>query len=106
MLADGRLDAIVAPRAPSCYVEQRAHIGRLFPDFRDVERAYFAKTGIFPIMHVVGIRRSLVEQHPWLASSVYKAFVQAKRHVQPELAEIAALKISLPCLSAEFAETV
>jgi 4,5-dihydroxyphthalate decarboxylase len=106
MLADGRLDAIVAPRALSCYVERRAHVGRLFPDFRGVERAYFSKTGIFPIMHVVGIRRSLVEQHPWLASSVYKAFVDAKRHARPELAEVAALKISLPWLTAEFEETV
>src|SRR5260370_4181048 len=104
MLADGRLDAIVAPRAPSCYVEQRAHIGRLFPDFRGVERAYFAKTGIFPIMHVVGIRRSLVEPHPWLASSVYKAFVQANRQAQPELPHISSLTISCPVLAAPLPE--
>ncbi len=82
------------------------HIGRLFPDFRAVERAYFAKTGIFPTMHVIGIRRSLVELHPWLAASVFKAFVQAKRACMPELAEIAALKVTLPWLAAEYEETI
>jgi len=104
--ADGRLDAIVSPRAPSCFSEKRPHIGRLFPDFRAVERAYFAKTGIFPTMHVIGIRRSLVELHPWLAASVFKAFVQAKRACMPELAEIAALKVTLPWLAAEYEETI
>jgi 4,5-dihydroxyphthalate decarboxylase len=103
---DGRLDAIVAPRAPSCFTEKRPHIGRLFPDFRAVERAYFAKTGIFPTMHVVGIRRSLAEQHSWLPASVLKAFVQAKRACMPELAEIAALKVTLPWLAAEYEETI
>ena len=103
---DGKLDAIVAPRAPSCFIEKRPHIGRLFPDFRAAERAYFAKTGIFPIMHVVGIRRRLVAEHPWLAASLFKAFVQAKRACLPELAEIAALKIMLPWLAAEYEETI
>jgi 4,5-dihydroxyphthalate decarboxylase len=103
---DGRLDAIIAPRAPSCFIERRPHIGRLFPDFRGAERAYFAKTGIFPIMHVVGIRRGLVAQHPWLAASLFKAFVQAKRACMPELAEIAALKITLPWLAAEYEQTI
>jgi 4,5-dihydroxyphthalate decarboxylase len=105
-LLEGRIDAIIAPRAPSCFVEGAANIGRLFPDFRRTERAYFARTRIFPIMHVVGIRTSLVERHPWLAASVFKAFLQAKRIAEADLAEVAALKVMLPWLAAEYADTV
>lgn len=106
MLAAGEIDAIVAPRAPSVFVNKAPHIGRLFADYRAAEKAYFRKTGIFPIMHVVGIRESLVAAHPWLASSVFKAFVQAKALVYAELQQVAALKYTLPWVGAEAAETV
>src|SRR5215471_12528415 len=74
MLAKGEIDALLSARAPSCLLNGAANVGRMFPDYRAVEEAYFRKTRIFPIMHAVGIRRSLVERHPWLAVSVYKAF--------------------------------
>jgi 4,5-dihydroxyphthalate decarboxylase len=105
-LIDGRIDAIICPRAPRLFTEGAPNVGRLFPDFREAERDYYARTGIFPIMHVVGIRAGLVEQHPWLAASVFKAFAQAKRHAEAELGEVAALKVTLPWLAAEYAETV
>ena len=104
-LVEGRIDALIAPRAPSAFVQGHPAVGRLFADFRGVERAYFAKTGIFPIMHVVGIRNHLVEQHPWLASSVLKAFALAKDHALRELSEVAALKVSLPWLASEVEES-
>lgn len=104
-LLDGKIDALVAPRAPSCYAQGHPNIARLFPDFRQVEKAYFSKTGIFPMMHVIGIRKELVAQHPWLASSVYKAFAQAKKLAEKNLSEVAALKVSLPWLAAEYEET-
>lgn len=105
MLEAGEIDALIAPRAPSCYVRRAPNIGRLFPDFRAVEKAYWKKTGIFPIMHVIGIRESLLERHPWLASSVFKAFLQAKALAYPELTEVAALKYTLPWVAAEAEET-
>jgi 4,5-dihydroxyphthalate decarboxylase len=105
MLADGTLDAVVAARRPSCFVAGHPKVRRLFPDYRGAERAYFQRTGIFPIMHAVGIRRDVHEQYPWLASSVYKAFVQAKRLADLEFAETTALKIGLPWVNAEFDET-
>ena len=105
-LLDGRIDAIIAPRAPNCFVEGVTSVGRLFPDFRSAERDYFMRTRIFPIMHVVGIRTALVEQHPWLAASVFKAFQLAKRAAEADLAEVAALKVTLPWLPAEYADTV
>ncbi len=101
MLAAGELDAVVAPRAPSCFVRGEPGVGRLFPDYRRAEQLYFARTRLFPIMHVLGIRRSLLERNPWLASSVAKAFAQAKQIAMAELADGAALAVTLPWLAAE-----
>jgi len=77
MLEDGELDALFTARAPSSFLAGKPHIRRLFPDFRAVEKSYFQKTGMFPIMHLVGIRRSLVEKYPWLPASLFKAFSEA-----------------------------
>jgi len=98
MLADGELDGIVTARAPACFARGAAHVGRLFPDFRAAEEAYFRKTGLFPIMHVLAVRRSLVEQHRWLAASVTKAFYQAKQIAIDEMSELATLSTMLPWL--------
>jgi 4,5-dihydroxyphthalate decarboxylase len=105
MLEAGEIDAIIGPRVPSCYDRGAPHVARLFPDFRNVEKAYFKKTGIFPIMHVIGIRRRLVEAHPWLGSSLYKAFEEAKARCLPELTQMAALKITLPWIAQEAEDT-
>jgi 4,5-dihydroxyphthalate decarboxylase len=105
MLAEGALDAVVSARRPSCFVAGHAKVGRLFPDYRTAERDYFGRSGLFPIMHAVGIRRELAAQHPWLATSVYKAFVQAKRIADEDLAETTALKIGLPWVNAELDST-
>lgn len=105
LLAAGELDALVTARAPSCYGRGEPGVGRLFPNFRDEERAYFAKTGIFPIMHVLGIRETLLQDHPWLASSVVKAFQQAKERCLRELEEVTALKVTLPWVAQEAEET-
>jgi len=61
-----------------------------------VEKAYFRRTGIFPIMHALGVRRDMHERHPWLAASLAKAFEQAKQVSQQDLFEVTALKIGLP----------
>jgi 4,5-dihydroxyphthalate decarboxylase len=102
MLAKGELDAIISARAPSCFLRHAPHIARLFPDYPTVEEAYFRKTRIFPTMHAIGIRRSLVEAHPWLAVSVYKAFVKAKELCMHELGQIGHLATSLPWPVAEY----
>ncbi|WP_175721729.1 ABC transporter substrate-binding protein [Burkholderia anthina] len=105
-LRDGRIHALIAPREPRCFIDREPNIGRLFPDFATVERDYFDDTKIFPIMHVIGIRESLVAEHPWLPSSVFKAFAQAKRVAESELRQQAALKVMLPWLVAEYERTV
>jgi 4,5-dihydroxyphthalate decarboxylase len=106
MLDDGEIDALVTPRAPSCFDRGATHVGRLFPDFRADERAWFTKTGIFPIMHVIGIRKELAAAEPWLGSSLMKAFEAAKRIVYTDLREVAALKTTLPWVTQEYEETV
>ena len=102
MLAEGELDGVIGARAPSCYLQGAPKIDRLFPDFRDVERDYFKRTGIFPVMHIIGIRKSLAEAHPWLPVNVYNAFVEAKRMCMAELGQIGHLYTSLPWGVAEF----
>ncbi|HEY2531651.1 MAG TPA: ABC transporter substrate-binding protein [Xanthobacteraceae bacterium] len=101
MLLCGDLDGLIGARAPSCYLKGAPNIERLFPDYQKVEEAYYEKTRIFPIMHCVGIRRSLLEQHPWLATSVYKALLAAKDHCMEELGQIGHLATSLPWSVAE-----
>jgi 4,5-dihydroxyphthalate decarboxylase len=102
MLAAGEIDGLVSARAPSCFLAGVPNVARLFPDYPAAEAAYFKKTRIFPIMHAIGIRRSLVEQHPWLAVSVYKAFLKAKQICMAELGQIGHLAVSLPWCVADY----
>lgn len=106
MLADGALDAIVSARAPSCFAEGTAPVRRLFADYRAAEGAYYERTHIFPIMHVVGVRRTLIDRHPWLAVSLVKAFTQAKAIADADLREVTAPKVGLPWIAAEYDATV
>ena len=106
LLADGEIDAVMSARAPSCFTAGHDKVQRLFPDFRSVERDYYRKTGIFPIMHALGIRRDIYEKNRWLAASLFKAYLQAKRIADADLAEVTALKIGLPWVAAEYEATV
>ena len=106
MLADGRLDAVMSARRPSCFVDGHPKVRRLFPDYRAAERDYYRRTGLFPIMHAVGIRRDVLEKNRWLAASVYKAFLRAKQISDAEFAETTALKIGLPWVNAEYEATM
>lgn len=78
MLTDGEIDALIGPRAPSCFHEGHPDIVRLFPDFIEKEKEYFQRTGIFPIMHLLGVHKKKVKELPWLPASLFKAFETAK----------------------------
>jgi 4,5-dihydroxyphthalate decarboxylase len=100
MLADGELDALYTARAPSTFRTQPEAVRRLFPDYVPVEREYFRRTRIFPIMHTVVIRRDVYERNRWCARELYKAFVRAQAATYRGLEETAAHKAMLPWLTA------
>jgi 4,5-dihydroxyphthalate decarboxylase len=78
MLATGELDAVLHPDLIHPLVSKDPHVARLFPDYRREEIAFYKKTGIFPIMHVLGIRREITKKYPWVAINVFNAFNTAK----------------------------
>jgi 4,5-dihydroxyphthalate decarboxylase len=96
MLAAGELDGIIGPRLPSCFGDPAAKVGWLFPDTVQAASQYYQRTGIFPIMHVIGVRRALAEAHPWLPATLLKAFSAAKTLALQRLADTSATKVTLP----------
>ena len=98
MIASGEIDALYATRAPSTFKTAPDKVRRLFENYQAAEREYFQKTKIFPIMHVIVIRRDVYEKNPWVAQSLYKAFTLAQREAYEDLRETAALKVMLPWL--------
>jgi 4,5-dihydroxyphthalate decarboxylase len=100
MLRDGEIDALYTARKPSTYEGPGGRVLRLFEDYVELERDYFRRTKIFPIMHTVAIRREVYETNRWIAQSLYKAFCEAKRRTYADLAETAALKATVPWLMA------
>jgi 4,5-dihydroxyphthalate decarboxylase len=103
LLADGEIDGFIAPRPPSL-PRNTPNVGWLFPDPAATASDYFKRTGIFPIMHLVGVRRTLAEQHPWLPGAVFKAFSQAKDKAIDMLADPSASKATLPFLEERVAQ--
>lgn len=78
LLLTGEVDALFHAATPTAYLQGDTRVARLFPDFRSVEQDYFSRTGIFPIMHVLAIRRDTAAEHPWLARAVFEAYSEAK----------------------------
>jgi 4,5-dihydroxyphthalate decarboxylase len=96
MIADGELDAMHTARTPSTFHTQPKRVKRLFEDYVEVEKAYYRKTKIFPIMHTVVVRRELYEKNRWIAQSLTKAFQQAQRKAYDNLQTTMALTAMLP----------
>jgi 4,5-dihydroxyphthalate decarboxylase len=96
LLDCGEIDGFIAPRPPAGAAARNPLVGWLFDDPTAAAKDYFRRTGIFPIMHVVGVRRELVQAHPWLAGALLKAFGQAKALALEQLADTSATKVTLP----------
>ena len=105
LLESGEVDALFHAGEPRAYIEGHPKVARLFPDYRTTERAYFAKTGIFPIMHAVAIKKSTVKKHPWLVEAVFQAYSHSKQKAYEYMAKAAWFKDSLPWFGQEFQET-
>lgn len=78
MLAEGELDAVIHPDLIQPLIDRDPRVGRLFPNYKEEEIAFYKRTGIFPIMHVLGIKQEVVDEHPWVPISLYNAFTEAK----------------------------
>lgn len=104
MLESGELDAYVTAAEPAAFRAGSPRIRRLFPNWAEVERDSFRRTGIFPIMHMTVMRRDVYERHPWAVEAMLDAFVVAKRHGQRRLRDLGALAVSLPWLGRHLEE--
>jgi 4,5-dihydroxyphthalate decarboxylase len=96
MLDRGDIDGFIAPRPPGGAAASNPNVGWLFDDPTAVAKEYYKRTGVFPIMHVVGVRKELAERHPWLPGAVLKAFEHAKKAALDKLADTSATKVTLP----------
>lgn len=108
LLLAGELDAVFAPKPLAALVSGDPRVKRLFPDFHAAERAYHAKTGFFPIMHVVGVRKTLADANPWLPKALFDAFTQSRDLALAKLDDIwrgSANRLSLPFFHAEMEAT-
>ena len=105
LLLRGDVDALFHAATPKAFVDGEPGIARLFPDSRQAEQAYYRKTGIFPIMHTVAVRRSLLEQHPQLAKAIFDAYSQAKSMAYQNMARIGWAADMLPWYGQELEQT-
>lgn len=105
LLAAGEIDALYTPRAPRSFAAGDGRVRRLFTNSGAAEVDYFQRTGIFPIMHVVVLRRDVYEQNRWLARSLFDAFTEGKRLCEENFEETAALRYMLPWLLDEVDRT-
>lgn len=103
LLARGEIDALIGSRKPEI-LGRDPRVARLFPNYRALERELFETRKIFPIMHLVGIRRELHEQNRWLATSLYKAFVESKRRARARMRYAGSLSTMLPWLQSDIEE--
>ncbi len=102
MLVGGDIDAVITARPPDAFVEKRPGIRRLFPDYQKEEEEYFRRTGIFPIMHIVVVRRDAYERNRWIMRNLFEAFEAAKDATIPKLREITTTFIPMAWGSAFF----
>ncbi|MGF6534071.1 4,5-dihydroxyphthalate decarboxylase [Paraburkholderia sp. GAS206C] len=96
MLEAGEIDAVIGPRAPSCFDRGHPQIRYLFDDPHAAAADWYRRTSLFPIMHTLGIRKELAERHPWLPGAVTKAFEKSKAVALARLGDTSATKVTLP----------
>ena len=100
MLLSGEIDAAISARVPDAFAKGGAKIARLYPDYRAEEMRYHAATGIYPIMHVIAMRRAVFERYPWVAMNLFKAFSEAKERSVERIRDLTASRIPVPWAAA------
>jgi 4,5-dihydroxyphthalate decarboxylase len=102
-LEAGELDAIIGTTLPAS-LKRAKHVRRLFPNFHEVEADYYKRTGIFPVMHLIAIKKSVHERYPFVATSLYHAFNEAKNVSLAKMKNLAALRYMLPWMAEQLDE--
>jgi 4,5-dihydroxyphthalate decarboxylase len=100
LLAAGDIDCALIARPPTCFLRGHPDIVRLYPDFETRELAYYQQTGIWPIMHIIAMRRRILDENPWVARNLYNAFLESKNRSVERLLDPAVSRYPLPWLPA------
>ena len=99
MLASGEIDCAIIARPPTCFLESHPDVVRLFPDFLDMEDEFFARTKVWPIMHIIAMKKSVVDENPWVPRNLFNAFQESKRRSIDRLMDPAVSRYPLPWLA-------
>ena len=105
LFAAGALDAVISGQPPSCFVRKSAPVDRLFPNHREAEIDYFRRTGFFPIMHCIAVRKDVASAYPWLPLELFRAFAKAKALAFADFRASNILRVSLPWIADHYRET-
>jgi 4,5-dihydroxyphthalate decarboxylase len=100
LLAAGDIDCAIIARPPTCFLDGHPDVVRLYPDYERREREYWDETGVWPIMHIIAMRRAVLEQDPWVARNLYNAFLESKNRSVERLLDPAVSRYPLPWLPA------
>ncbi|HSG66604.1 MAG TPA: ABC transporter substrate-binding protein [Gammaproteobacteria bacterium] len=99
LLAAGEIDCAIIARPPTCFLEGHPDVLRLYPDYQAMEESYYARTKVWPIMHIIAMRRAILDAHPWVARNLYNAFLESKRRSVERLLDPAVSRYPLPWLT-------
>jgi 4,5-dihydroxyphthalate decarboxylase len=99
MLAANEIDCAIIARPPTCFLDGHPDVVRLFPDYLKMEEDYYARTKVWPIMHIIAMRRSIVDEHPWVARNLYNAFLESKRRSIERILDPAVSRYPVPWLA-------
>ena len=99
LLAAGDIDCAIIARPPDCFLRGHPDVVRLYPDYQDMEMSYYQRTGVWPIMHIIAMRRAVLEDDPWIARNLYNAFLESKNRSVERLLDPAVSRYPLPWLA-------
>ena len=99
MLAAGELDCIMTARPPSCFAKKHPDVARLIPDFQTEEMRQFERTKVYPIMHIVALKRSILKENPWVARNLFNAFEESKNNSMERLTDMSVSRYPVPWLA-------
>jgi len=99
MLASGEIDCAIIARPPTCFLEGHPDVVRLYPEYQAMEETYYEKTKVWPIMHIIAMQKSILEENPWVARNLYDAFLESKRRSIERLFDPAVSRYPLPWLA-------